>query len=75
MIKKTIVRSAAGALLTALLLGGAVSFGLIPPDWLALVPHPLRLLLAACFVLFSLFILLGYVLDSGLLQRLFKKRR
>ncbi len=75
MIKKAIIRSAAGTLLISLLLGGAVSFGVIPKNWLALFPHPLRLFLAACFVLFSLFILVGYILDSGLLQRCFRSKR
>ncbi len=57
-----------------LILGGIVSLGLIPLAWFEALPGWVQIPLIAFMVLCSLAMFLGTILDSGILQRIFRKK-
>lgn len=61
-------------LLAVVILGGIFSWGLIPTSWFDRLPAFCQVVLVVCAVIFSLFILIGYVFDSGIPQKMFKKK-
>ncbi len=60
--------------LTTLILGGIVSLGLLPQAWFDALPGWLQIPLIALLAIFSLVMFLGTILDSGILQRIFRKK-
>jgi hypothetical protein len=58
-----------------LIIGGIASWNLIPRSWFDQFPALAKIALVICAIIFSLFVIVGYVLDSGLLQRIFKKKQ
>jgi hypothetical protein len=60
--------------LAVLIVGGIASWDLIPKSWFDRLPAFGQTALVACAVIFSIFILIGYVIDSGIPQKMFKKK-
>jgi cytochrome bd-type quinol oxidase subunit 1 len=58
-----------------LIVGGIASWNLIPESWFDRFPEWVRIALVTCAIIFSGLMILGHVLDSGLLQRIFKKKQ
>jgi SNF family Na+-dependent transporter len=62
-------------LLVAILIVGAIaSWGFIPKSWFDKVPTFCQIILIASAIIFSAVMILGYVLDSEILQKIFKKK-
>lgn len=61
--------------IAVLIVGGVTSWHLIPRSWFDQLPVPGKVALVTCAIVFLLFVNLGYVLESRLLQRMFKKQR
>jgi hypothetical protein len=61
-------------LIVALIVGGIASWDLIPKSWFDRVPAIGQIALVTCAVIFSTIILIGYVLDSGIPQKIFKRK-
>ena len=62
-------------LAAVLIAGGLVVWGLVPQSWIERVPAWTQGMLAVCAIAFVLFTALGVVHDSGLLRRIFGRRR
>ena len=60
--------------IAAILVGGLVSFELIPRQVFAAFSGWIQWILAACFLAFSVLMAAGYVVDSGIVGRIFKKK-
>jgi len=58
----------------ALTAGGIASWDLIPKPWFDRLPALGQIALVTCAVIFSAIMVLGYVLDSGIVQKIFKKK-
>lgn len=61
-------------ILAVLIIGGIVSWNLIPKAWLDQLPAVGRIALVACAIIFSTIALIGYVIDSGIPQKIFKRK-
>jgi hypothetical protein len=61
-------------LIAVLIVGGIASWDLIPKSWFAQLPAFGQIALVTCAVIFSTIILIGYVLDSGIPQKIFKRK-
>jgi hypothetical protein len=61
--------------IVVLIIGGLASWDFIPRSWFDQIPTVGKILLVTCAVVFSLLMILGDVLDSGILQRIFKKKK
>ena len=61
-------------ILAVLIIGGIVSWSLIPKAWLDQLPAVGRIALVACAIIFSTIVLIGYVIDSGISQKIFKRK-
>ncbi len=60
--------------IAVLIIGGIASWDLIPKSWFAQLPAFSQIALVTCAVIFSAIILIGYVLDSGIPQKIFKRK-
>lgn len=61
-------------LLAVLIVGGIASWNLIPKSWFDRLPSLGQIALVTCAIIFSAIMLIGYVLDSGIFQKIFKKK-
>lgn len=73
-MKKIIINLLGGLFIAAVIVGGLMSFNIIPKVRLDQFPEWLRIFLLSCFAIFSIFILLGYIFDSGIIQKIFKSK-
>jgi len=64
----------AGIFFGVLIVGGTVAWGLVPKSWFELLPPVVQIGLVACAVLFSLTMFIGYALDTGIPQKIFKRK-
>jgi hypothetical protein len=61
-------------LLAVLIIGGIASWNFIPKSWFDRLPAFGQIALVTSAAIFSLFIVIGYVLDSGIPQKIFKRK-
>jgi hypothetical protein len=59
---------------TALIVGGIAFWDIIPKSWFDRLPAFGQIALVVCAVIFSLFILIGLVLDSRIPQKILKRK-
>lgn len=62
------------SLVAVLFVGGIASWDLIPKPWFDRLPASGQIAIVSCAIIFSGIMILGYVLDSGILQKIFKKK-
>lgn len=60
--------------LSVLIVGGAISWGFIPQEWLQEVPGWVRAILVVCLAVFSVTMFVGFIMDTGIVQRLLRKK-
>ncbi|WAC18367.1 hypothetical protein OVA24_14105 [Luteolibacter sp. SL250] len=58
-----------------LVIGAVASFDIFPREWVADGPQWIRWIVGSCFLLFSLVVVVGYVSDSGLIQRILRSKQ
>lgn len=63
-----------GLILAVLIVGGIASWDLIPESWFDRLPAFGKITLVTCAIIFSTIALIGYVLDSGIPQKIFKRK-
>lgn len=61
-------------LLAVLIVGGVAFWNLMPTSWIDRLPAFWRIGIVTCAVIFSVFTLIGYVIDSGIPRRFFQKK-
>lgn len=61
-------------IIAVLIIGGIASMDLLPKTWFDRIPAWGQVLLVVSVIVFSASVVIGYVLDSGLIQRIFRKR-
>jgi cytochrome b subunit of formate dehydrogenase len=60
--------------IAVLIIGGVATWDLIPKSWFDRFPAWGQIALVICAIIFSAVMLLGHVLESGTLQRIFKRK-
>ena len=61
-------------ILAILIVGGITSWNFMPKSWFDRLPEFGQIAIVACAVIFSVFILIGYIIDSGIPQKMFKRK-
>ncbi|MBX3742664.1 MAG: hypothetical protein KF712_16890 [Akkermansiaceae bacterium] len=67
---KTAARILIFLLAAIFIIGGIASFEIVPREWMDDGPQWIKWTVGACFLLFSLLVAIGYVLDSGVIRRM-----
>jgi hypothetical protein len=60
--------------LAILIIGGIISWNFMPESRFESLPSFVQLVLVICSIIFSTLMFVGYLFDSGIPQRLFKKK-
>ena len=71
---KIIPRIIVAFFLIILVVGGAASMDLIPRSWFAHAPAWGQTVLVVCCIIFTGMMIFGYAFDSGIFQKIFKKK-
>ena len=60
--------------LAILIVGGIAYWNFMPKSWFDRLPEFGQIAIVTCAVIFSVFILIGYMIDSGIPQKIFKRK-
>jgi hypothetical protein len=63
-----------GIFIGVMIVGGLFAWNLIPMSWVDRIPPMGQIAIVTCVIIFSLIMLIGYVIDSGIPQKIFKKK-